>query len=1483
MAIINPEWVTKQVGSFQTADEMNTLAAAVKNNAVELQTDVNNLSTHISNKANPHEVTKLQLDLENVDNVSDANKPVSIAQAAAIAAVQADVDSHESDIANPHSVTKVQVGLGNVDNTSDISKPISTATQTALDLKADEARQIISGAGLIGGGDLSTDRTLSVVSANDGITVNVDNIQLNTIDNVTTTSTTKPLSANQGKVLNDNINAHKDNIDNPHGVTKAQVGLSSVDNTTDLEKPVSTAQQTALNLKVDKAKQVIAGNGLTGGGDLSADRTLNVGATDDSVIIGADGIKVDTQNTLTSTSITKPLAANQGKVLNESLVQLGADLIKVDNKITKPMVVSEDETPCGTFNLFGETHTIYERSFVLENIISTVGYQGFTLSDEPLGYNLYASIEGFSISSGKSIMSKFYNNSYEISDISVDNEMKTIVTIACKETTLPNLRAIIHLKYVKFFGDIVEFNITVPDSIDPANVDLSFPKLKYNKKMAASLRVDDSYSIWNWHFAIINKKNVSDEVGANPWSGATPWSFAAHMEEPLNPYGSISSIVSENPIEYSDGAGIKHRYASTSAAWCWAMAERDTQAAGGTFPWIFAKEMRYMQDFGCSFMFHDIEGYIGGTTYTQDEFNNLTKIDGDKFKGLTDRFPKIFTTPNGNPEYVNYGWGCPYVQLQSDVSTRVGEDGTLQQYKPFANNYDLWDKTNKIIMQEDFVNFTSYKVSDFYNQIETELAKSENDRIYRVFGFHKLASDNGWQDFFKNMLANHGASGADDVWFPSIDEFFEYILMRDKTVAVKSVSNKTITYKLFVPTQENFWFRSLSLLLSGITDLTGITVSSSDNCKGTSFAISNGKLMVNLDFNADLEVKAEKYVSKFETSLLYSDYEDAQYFVQQLKVGIKEPYQTRLNNLVGPPTLTALSINSGAATTNALGVTLTTTFTGTATAYMISENADFSGASWQDYVTNMPFTLSDVLGAHTLYVKLKNDYGESSVMNASITYAVEQLVLSSASINSGSADTSSRNVNVTYVSTGSPATYYMISENADFSGASWQTITGTIPFTLSDTAGAKTIYLKLKNNYTETSAVSDTINYTVVQFSLSSVSINAGDTDTTNKNVNVTIASTGNNVPTQYKISENADMSGANWQTYTSNVIPFTLSDGYGAKTVYVQITDGTTTSTIVSDSINVPQPVGLTSISINSGATSTSAQTVSVAMVTTGTPTYYMISESPAFTGASWIAFTTPVSFLLSTGYAAKTIYVKVKDANGESSVVNASITYSEPSQIGRKMIFCVPMDTAQTKITTNPLEGVTWNNFSSLKFWNATYGVADASVYDTAGTSMGTWTTKPVNDTAGAVSHFLGGSGAVTNAASTWGGRISYVTGFTNNTAYSKLFFNNLSSIKNASATAASKDSACPILLKNLSAGTYRVKIYVIGRTDQDYGTHQKYFVNDSVEKSWSGASPTNPFDSPLTFEVSAWNGCLVIGFYSTIDVYGVVSNLIEIERIA
>lgn len=62
--------------------------------------------------------TALTSQLQTVDLRSHSNKTA--------------IDSHVANLANPHQVTKSQVGLGNVDNTSDLNKPISTATQTAI-------------------------------------------------------------------------------------------------------------------------------------------------------------------------------------------------------------------------------------------------------------------------------------------------------------------------------------------------------------------------------------------------------------------------------------------------------------------------------------------------------------------------------------------------------------------------------------------------------------------------------------------------------------------------------------------------------------------------------------------------------------------------------------------------------------------------------------------------------------------------------------------------------------------------------------------------------------------------------------------------------------------------------------------------------------------------------------------------------------------------------------------------------------------------------------------------------------------------------------------------------------------------------------------------------------------------------------------------------------------------------------------------------
>lgn len=98
---------------------VDDLIADTGSNVTALETKVNN---HIANKSNPHTVTKTQVGLGNVNNTSDADKPVSTAQATAIAdakaagtTAQTSINSHAGRKDNPHTVTRAQLGLATTD------------------------------------------------------------------------------------------------------------------------------------------------------------------------------------------------------------------------------------------------------------------------------------------------------------------------------------------------------------------------------------------------------------------------------------------------------------------------------------------------------------------------------------------------------------------------------------------------------------------------------------------------------------------------------------------------------------------------------------------------------------------------------------------------------------------------------------------------------------------------------------------------------------------------------------------------------------------------------------------------------------------------------------------------------------------------------------------------------------------------------------------------------------------------------------------------------------------------------------------------------------------------------------------------------------------------------------------------------------------------------------------------------------------------
>ena len=290
------------------------------------------LTAHLKDMNNPHQVTKAQVGLGNVDNTSDANKPVSTAQAAALAlkantsdmnaalgnkADKTTLNAHTGNTQNPHQVTKAQVGLGNVDNTIDANTPVSTAQAPALAQKADTttvnaalaqkadktALDALEGevdgkadtsavtAALAGKVDkeagkglssndyttaekekvavidtsgtgnryLANDGTYKVVQGGGGTGGVTDYEDLSSLPQINgntlignKTSEELGLQPAGSYATSGELAAHTGNTQNPHQVTKAQVGLGNVDNTSDADKPVSTAQQQALNAKANQ-------------------------------------------------------------------------------------------------------------------------------------------------------------------------------------------------------------------------------------------------------------------------------------------------------------------------------------------------------------------------------------------------------------------------------------------------------------------------------------------------------------------------------------------------------------------------------------------------------------------------------------------------------------------------------------------------------------------------------------------------------------------------------------------------------------------------------------------------------------------------------------------------------------------------------------------------------------------------------------------------------------------------------------------------------------------------------------------------------------------------------------------------------------------------------------------------------------------------------------------------------------------------------
>ena len=205
-------------------------------------------------------------------------------------------------------LNKSDVGLSAVDNTSDLDKPISNATQQAIN---------------------------NVENDVDGLSNRITDLSNNTqqsLDDLKTTLTDNIFD------VSENLKLHIGDKDNPHEVTKAQVGLSNVDNTSDKNKPISDAAKQALDTKMDKSGGIFTGNvgvqgNLSVSGTIITKDTETLKVQDNVIVTNANKIEL---LDLSGLAINKNDTQTYGIMYDavDDSVKLGLGSIDSDGKFT---------------------------------------------------------------------------------------------------------------------------------------------------------------------------------------------------------------------------------------------------------------------------------------------------------------------------------------------------------------------------------------------------------------------------------------------------------------------------------------------------------------------------------------------------------------------------------------------------------------------------------------------------------------------------------------------------------------------------------------------------------------------------------------------------------------------------------------------------------------------------------------------------------------------------------------------------------------------------------------------------------------------------------------------------------------------------------------------------------------------------------------------------------------------------------------------
>lgn len=251
---------------------------------------------------NPHKVTKADVGLGNVDNTADANKSVKYATSAGSATNATKVNNH---------TVEVDVPSGAKFTDTNTWTKVSTTTDGYIGKLSGSTSQFLRGDGTWASTPNTNTTYTLTQDANDGHKITL------TPSSGTATTITIPDNNTQYSAATQTVAglmsaADKKKLD---GITGSGASTTVIDNltSTSTTSALSANQGKVLNDKITNKVDKVSGKGLS-----TNDFTSTYKTKLDGIATGANNTTVT--NNLTSTSTTNALSANQGRILNNKIL-----------------------------------------------------------------------------------------------------------------------------------------------------------------------------------------------------------------------------------------------------------------------------------------------------------------------------------------------------------------------------------------------------------------------------------------------------------------------------------------------------------------------------------------------------------------------------------------------------------------------------------------------------------------------------------------------------------------------------------------------------------------------------------------------------------------------------------------------------------------------------------------------------------------------------------------------------------------------------------------------------------------------------------------------------------------------------------------------------------------------------------------------------------------------------------------------------------